>query len=229
MKQFTDARLTAIIACAVVGAAGSIVLAFFVRQPLLVAVPFVVGGLAASVLARRLPSGDGETRETASMTGHATETLAERRARQERIGGEWMSMRAQIITGLFGLTCLFVGVPAGIMVAAGLYDIALSIGLVFLALLWMYWRAGWKFHRTIPGTTGVSTTWPPGSPSPADRRFMIVLASVAVLWFAVLECLALVSGSLDQSLIMLGIFGACAAALFLGVRRRRTAGGMQQR
>lgn len=224
LKQFTDAKRTAIIACASAGAAGSIVLAFFVRQPLLVAVPFVVGGLAAGVLARRLPSRDSETREAAPVAGHATETLAERRARQERIGAEWMSMRAQVVSGLVGLTCLFVGVPAGVMVAAGLYDIALPIGMAFLALLWMHWRAGWRFHRTIPGVTGVSTTWPLGSPSPADRRFLIVLGSTAVLWFVVLECLALAAGWLDQSWIMVGIFGVCAAALFPYARRHRRAG-----
>jgi hypothetical protein len=215
--------LIRIVILAVVGGVGSLLLVLNGQAPLLSAVPFVLCGIAATLVARRLPARSVEAVVVApgAIPG-ATEAAEERRARQRRIDVAWMSMRAQWIVGSHALMTFFVAGSAGIMVAAGGYFIAFPIGLLYLGLTWRHWRAGWKFHRSIDGMVGVSTNWPPGTLSPADRRFLTVLASVALAWFIALEFLALLARQGEQAGIIAVTLAAISGAIWLELSRRRS-------
>jgi hypothetical protein len=200
LRLSARARLVLVGTLASGGSMGSLWLAVAGAAPLLIATPFFLGGLAAALCARNVPS--GVPSEAPNATKVDTSSEEARRRRHQDINAATTTFRSQVIYGLLGLTLLFVGAPAGILAAAGLYAAAFLFGIALLILLWLHWRSAWKYHRTIPGMVGVSTNWPTGSLSPADRRFLTVLIACAAIWYVSLTILALASHVPGQAAII---------------------------
>ncbi|MGN8244925.1 hypothetical protein ACTHAM_002036 [Cellulomonas soli] len=213
---------TLLLLLALVGGVSSLGLALAGAPPWLSATTFTLAGVAAALTSQRVlhgaPTRDTDVVLVESGAGEAMGAAA-RRERSLDLGNAVVSLRGQVTYGLMGLTLLFVGTPAVMFGVGGVSLVALPLGALFLVLVWFHWRSAWALHRSVPGGTGVSTTWPTGSLSPADRRCLLSLVTTGVLWFWLLLVLTAAAHEVAEMVALAAVAVTLGAPLALRVRR----------